>query len=104
MRASWKPLVDAFLERSVVRGVVLLIDIRRGAESEERDVLDVLAAQGVAAAVVLTKVDKASKAQRKPAALALQRELELSRPPIQCSAHTGEGIDALQRVLREWLV
>ena len=36
MRESWRPLIETYLDkRAVLAGVLLLIDIRRGAEQEE---------------------------------------------------------------------
>jgi GTP-binding protein len=100
MRASWRPLIEAFLrDRSALRGLVLLVDARRGAEGEERDLLDWLRASGVPALVVVTKADKLSKNKRKPAALAVQQDLALERPAILFSSLDGEGIAPLWRVI-----
>ena len=99
MRASWGPLVEGFLERPVVCGVILLIDIRRGAEKEERELLEFLSERKIATLAVLTKADKLAKSRRKPVATALTRELGLARPALLCSAHSGEGIDDLRKAV-----
>jgi GTP-binding protein len=100
MRASWRPLIEAFLrDRPVLRGLVLLVDARRGGEDEEHDLLDWLRASGVPAQVVVTKADKLSKNKRKPAALAVQQGLALERPAILFSSLDGEGIAPLWRAI-----
>ena len=95
MRSAWRPLVEAFLARESVRAVVILVDVRRGAEDEERELLEYLDSVGIAAQLVLTKSDKLPKARRKPAQLALSRDLALARAPLLCSAKTGEGVPEL---------
>jgi len=100
MRASWRPLIEAYLrDRLALRGLVLLVDARRGAEDEERDLLDWLREGRVPALVAVTKADKLPKNKRKPAALAVQQALGLERPAILFSALDGEGIVPLWRAI-----
>lgn len=100
MRASWRQLIEAYLARSgALRGVVVLIDARRGAEDEERDLLEWLRAEGIEPLVVVTKADKLPKAKRKPAGFAVQRALELKAPPLLVSAHTGDGMHELWKAI-----
>jgi GTP-binding protein len=100
MRASWRPLVEAYVQgREVLRAVILLVDARRGAEEEEQDLVAWLADLGVPVQVVLTKADKLPKSKRKPASGGVRRELGLPRDPIVSSAETGEGLPELWRFL-----
>ncbi|HKE17860.1 MAG TPA: ribosome biogenesis GTP-binding protein YihA/YsxC [Kofleriaceae bacterium] len=105
LRQAWRPLVESYLAgRDVLRAVVLLIDARRGAEDEERELLEYLAGLEVPVQVVLTKSDKLPKAKRRPAASAVRRELGLAREPLLCSAAGPEGpsgIDELWRFMLE---
>jgi GTP-binding protein len=102
MRASWRPLIEAYLrDRQALRGLVLLVDARRGAEDEERDFLAWLREGGVPARVVVTKADKLPKNKRKPAALAVERDLALERPAILFSSLDGEGILPLWRAIAQ---
>jgi len=97
-RDAWRPMVESYLTgRSVLRAVTVLVDARRGAGPEEADLLAWLDEAGIAPITVLTKADKLAKSKRKPAALALQRELGLARPPILFSATSGDGVDPLWR-------
>ncbi|HTJ47403.1 MAG TPA: ribosome biogenesis GTP-binding protein YihA/YsxC [Kofleriaceae bacterium] len=100
MRAAWQPLIEAFLgERSSLRAVVLLIDIRRGVEDEELDFVPWLVEKQVPVVVALTKADKLPKAQRLPAAQAAKKALGLKRDPILFSAQDDFGREELWRAI-----
>jgi GTP-binding protein len=97
-RLSWGPMIESFLEKRVgLRGVVILVDVRRGLESEEQELLEYLAHIKRKALVVATKVDRLSASQRKPAALKLARESGVRALPF--SSHTGEGREALWKAI-----
>jgi GTP-binding protein len=58
-QAEWRPLIEGYLRRStVLRGVVLLLDIRHTPTADDRAMLDFLAEIEVPTVVVLTKIDK----------------------------------------------
>ncbi|MFN8543139.1 MAG: ribosome biogenesis GTP-binding protein YihA/YsxC [Candidatus Binatia bacterium] len=103
-RRAWGPLVEGYLRtRPTLRGVVLVVDARRGVETEEEELLAFLAHHGRPAVVVATKLDKLG---RGPARTALQRLAERLGPEVPVlgfSAHTGEGRDAVWRLVRAWL-
>ena len=99
-RLGWGPLVEGYLRgRPTLRGVVLIVDVRRGLEAEETQVLDFAAAVTLPAAVVATKLDKLSRSQARGA---LER-LGGTPAAIGYSARTGEGRDALWRVIAGWI-
>jgi GTP-binding protein len=103
-RLAWGPLVEHYLgERPTLRGVVLVIDVRRGLEAEERDVLAYLAALGLPAAVVATKVDKLARGPGRWTVARLAASLAPAVPLIGFSARSGEGREALWRVLSAWI-
>lgn len=99
MRKSWKPLIESYLEgRHVLKAVVLLVDIRRGAEDEELDFTPWLLSKGLAVIPVMTKADKVSKSQRLPILSKLSRDLGHApglRKPILFSAQENLGVDEL---------
>jgi GTP-binding protein len=100
LRQAWQPLVEDFVtKRAVVRLVIVILDIRRGAEQEELDLLEWLDSIDKPAQVVLTKADKVVKSKRFPAAAAARRALGLARDPIVFSAETGDGVADLWRVI-----
>ncbi|MGB8330714.1 MAG: ribosome biogenesis GTP-binding protein YihA/YsxC [Polyangiales bacterium] len=93
-RKSWGPLIEGFLrERPGLRGAVVIVDIRRGAEADDLQLLEFLESVGVTPIVVATKIDKLPASKRKPAVSAL--ESALGRRLIPYSSVTGDGWDAL---------
>lgn len=80
--------------RGNLKGLILLIDARRGPQREELDLAASARERGLTLFVVATKGDKLKRSER-AAALARMRALETE--PILCSVHTGEGIDLLRR-------
>jgi GTP-binding protein len=102
-RRAWGPLVETYLARPTLRGVLLVVDVRRGIEAEERELLDFLAARGLPVALVATKLDKLGRGAARAALVALGAALASATPLTGFSAHTGEGRDALWRVVSAWL-
>jgi GTP-binding protein len=100
MRRGFGVLIESYVkEREALRAVVVIVDARRGAEQEEDELIAYLEQAGRHPIVVLTKVDKLSKAQRRPAAMAAKRRLGLTREPILFSAESLEGLDELWRAI-----
>jgi GTP-binding protein len=100
MRESWRPLIENYLaERKTLAGVLLLIDVRRGAQDEELDFVPWLEAREVPIVVALTKADKLAKNKRMLEVTSARKALGLKRDPYAVSAQTGDGIDALWRAL-----
>lgn len=89
--ASWKGLLESYLQtRTTLRAVIILVDIRRGIEEEERDLLEFLAQrEELAVVVVATKLDKLALNAQKPALAALKKESGVQ--VIGTSAETKVG-------------
>jgi len=103
-RRAWKPLVETYLrERPTLRGVLLVVDARRGIEGEEEELLAYLAALGRPAAVAATKLDKLGRAEARRALAAAGARLRGAVPLVGFSARTGEGRTALWRVVDAWV-
>ena len=98
-RRSWGPLIEGFLrERPGLRGAVVIIDIRRGTQDDDLQLLEFLDSIEVTPILVATKIDKLPASKRKLAVAALRREVD--RPLIGYSSVTGDGREALwQRIL-----
>ncbi len=93
-RRSWGPLIEGFLrERPGLRGAVVIVDVRRGAQDDDRQLLEFLRSISVTPIVVATKIDKLPASKRKLALDAIQREL--AEPVVAYSAVTGDGWEAL---------
>ncbi len=93
-RRSWGPLIEGFLEqRTNLQAVVVIVDVRRGVEPEDAQLLEFLKHLGRRALLVATKIDKLPSSQRKTHVLKIQRASGV--PAIGFSAVSGEGSDAL---------
>lgn len=92
-KAEWRPMIESYLRRTTqLRGIVLLLDIRREPSEDDRAMLDFLAEVEVPTIVALTKTDKLSKAAARESAVQIARSLALeAEQVIPFSAHTGEG-------------
>lgn len=92
-KAEWRPMIESYLRRTTqLRGIVLLLDIRREPSEDDRAMLDFLADLGVPTIVALTKADKLTKADARETVAKISRILSLEpEQVIQFSAQTGEG-------------
>jgi len=100
-KAQWRPLIESYLRRTTqLRGIVLLLDIRREPSDDDRAMLDFLAEMEVPTIVALTKMDKLTKAAALRQAADISRALALaSEQVIPFSAQTGEGrIELLEAI------
>src|SRR6266513_690991 len=90
-KAEWRPLIGAYLRRTTqLRGIVLLLDIRREPTDDDRAMLDFLADVEVPTIVALTKSDKFSKTAARTRAGEISSTLELEAGQvIQFSSNTG---------------
>jgi GTP-binding protein len=103
-REAWGPLVEHYLaERRTLRGVLVLVDVRRGIEADEEQLLEYLERLAVPAAIVATKSDKLGRAALGTAIAALARALGGRVPVVGFSARTGDGRAELWQVMTAWL-
>jgi GTP-binding protein len=97
-RQGWFAFVEQYLgHRKSLKAVVLLCDARRGVELDETELNHYLNDRGVTVIPVMTKADKLSKHERRPAADAVRRALGAA--PLIVSATDGDGMDALWKRL-----
>lgn len=62
VRAQWGPMIEQYLTvRETLRAMVLLIDMRREPQKEERDLIAWFTAHAIPHLIILTKADKLSK-------------------------------------------
>jgi GTP-binding protein len=97
---SWKGLIESYLkDRAALRAIIILVDIRRGIEEEERDLLEFLAQRkDLTVVVVATKLDKLALNAQKPALAAMRKESGVQ--VIGTSAETKVGReDVWSRIL-----
>jgi GTP-binding protein len=102
-KAEWRPMIESYLRRTTqLRGIVLLLDIRREPSEDDRAMLDFLAELGVPTIVALTKADKLTKADARETVSKISRILALEPDQvIQFSAHSGEGrVELLEALMQ----
>ena len=94
---AWKELLEGYLrERSSLRAVVILVDVRRGLEQEEDDLIEFLEQRaGLTIVIVATKVDKLSRSAQKPALSRLSAHQGKKLVVVATSAESGQGRDQL---------
>jgi GTP-binding protein len=97
VKQQWKRLVEGYLStRRALRAVVVIVDLRRGVEEEDAQLLAYLHALQVPAILVATKADKLAYAARQRRAREVAAAVE--RPVaalVICSAASGEGMERL---------
>ncbi len=97
-RRSWGPMIEGFLtHRAGLRAVVSIIDVRRGPEQDDLQLLEFLDHLEIPTIVVATKLDKLPSNKRKPAVHKLTKPL--GRKPIGFSSVTGDGVEAVWRLI-----
>ena len=100
-RGEWQGMIEGYLrQRASLRAVVILVDVRRGPEDEERQLVEFLGgrravseARPLEIIYVATKIDKVGAAQRKPALDTVKKMA--GGGVIGFSAVSGEGREAL---------
>lgn len=102
-RHSWQPLIDGYLRNtSQLRGIVLLLDVRRDPNAEDLAMLDYLAELEIPTLVVITKVDKLGSAARRERLEAIVAATGVDPSQvIASSAHTGAGRHELAEAVAE---
>jgi len=104
-RAAFAPLVESYLvhARVPLRGALVLVDARRGAQEEERALARWLADEKIAARAALTKCDKLKRSELAAARSALARALALPEAHVATvSADHGTGLAPVAEWLAEW--
>jgi len=103
-RKSWGPMIEHYLlSRPSLRALVLLVDVRRGVEPDDIELVEFWAQTKKPLVLVATKMDKLSKAQQLPALtkLRLAAKEGIQTRAIGFSAETDIGRAELWRAIME---
>ena len=97
-----------FSSRRNLRGVILLLDLRRGVTDLDRALMQLLAEQGISYLPVATKIDKLRSNPKRQALKELTKTIETSPgfpilPIVPVSALSGDGIPILWQRIDEML-
>jgi len=104
MREHWADLMaDYFETRKSLRGLFLIVDIRRQLTDYDRQMLNFADAVGLPAHVLLTKTDKLKRGQAAKALLEVRRDLGDTATVQHFSAQSRLGEDEARAKLDEFL-
>lgn len=98
-RRRWSTLIESYLlERPTLRAMLLVVDVRRGLEQEERELLELMATERssrlkVSSLIVATKLDKVPSSARKITLARLRPSTPL--PVLGCSIRMPDTIGEL---------
>lgn len=97
VRDAWQELIEWYLgEPGRVRGVVHLVDARLAPTEHDLSMVGYLASVGLPSLVILTKMDKLKRGERKKALTRAMSVLGLDEDQlVPFSAKTGEGREVL---------
>jgi GTP-binding protein len=100
-RDSWARLIDALADRESLRGLVLVVDARRGLMDGDEQLLAWAADRPVH--VLLSKSDQLKRAEARTLLARSAAQLE-GRGSVQLfSAHAGVGLDEVRGKIDVWL-
>jgi len=106
-RRTWAPLIGALRGRSSLRGLVLIVDSRRGVAPEDENLIawarEGERAEPMRVHVLLSKSDKLTRNEANQVLRTAKAALEGTATVQLFSAHDKTGIDEAQRVLQALL-
>ena len=95
-RASWRQLINQYLsERTCLRGVVVLMDIRHPLKEQDLHLIEWLQHTDLAVHVLLTKADKLSKSERQKTYFSVKKALPAHFSLTIFSVKDKLGVDTL---------
>jgi GTP-binding protein len=105
VRKKWGPMIEKYLlTRETLKGVVLIMDIRRTPGMEELQFIDWLGSFDIPAILILTKVDKLSKTKQTKQKIIIAETLNVDKDNlILFSAKTGRGKDDVWDAVKKLL-
>ena len=105
VKRKWGPMIETYLStRDNLKGVVLIMDIRRRPRPEELTLADWLNHYHIASIMVLTKTDKLSKSKQRIQMGLISQALSVGRHDlILFSAKTRQGTQDVWRSIEALL-
>jgi GTP-binding protein len=104
-RRTWAPLIGALRERACLRGLVLIVDSRRGVAPEDENLIEWAREGGKPLLVhaLLSKADKLTRSESIRALREAKTTLGETATVQLFSAFDKTGIDEAQKTLQRWL-
>ncbi len=102
---DWSQMIETYLSlRGNLKGLVLLMDIRRSWEQDEELLKQFCGKINLPVCVLLTKSDKCSKREIQDFTKNIRKTAELT-DVFPVSAQSGEGIEAVEEfIYRQWIL
>jgi GTP-binding protein len=106
VRKKWGPMIETYLSgRNTLKGVVVILDIRRTPREEEHNLIAWLEHYTIASILVLTKADKLSKTKLTKQRAAVARSLALDASDlILFSAKSRKGREDVWQAIEQLLL
>ncbi len=97
IKKQWGPMVERYLStRRTLKGVVVILDIRRRPRPEDAELINWLLENAIAVVLVATKADKLPKNRRIKQVRTICGDLGIAREDLLCfSAKTRQGLNQL---------
>jgi GTP-binding protein len=104
MRAHWDRVLSAYLlEREALRGLVIVVDIRRGISDLDQALIDMVG-DSLPLHILLTKADKLSRSAVRRALSETEKRLAASHHSLSAlSILDRQGLELLEQRCRAWL-
>jgi len=104
MRSHWDQVLSAFLlQRKALKGLVIVVDCRRGISELDQALIDMVSPQ-LPLHILLTKSDKISRSALKSEILKTQQQLDSDRHTVSSlSILNRQGLDQLEQRCGDWL-
>jgi GTP-binding protein len=102
-RNSWARMINALAGRESLRGLMLLMDSRRGVLEGDEALIAWAGAASCPVYVLLSKADKLTRNELAKASAAVRRELGTRAEVQPFSAISGLGLDQARRQIDHWL-
>jgi len=101
VRKKWGPMIETYItRRSTLKGVVMIMDIRRSPGLEEQNLTGWLAGHHIPIIRILTKTDKLSKTKRKKQLDMIAKALSVDEAACTMfSAKSGMGREEVWRAI-----
>ena len=103
VKRKWGKMIEGYLGgRRNLKALVIIMDIRRGMEADDRQLLEAMAHFGVQPILVFTKADKLSRNKATTKMRKLSESLQIpSKEFVLFSSHTGKGREQLWKRIEE---
>jgi GTP-binding protein len=104
MRSHWDKVLSGFLlQREALKGMVIVVDIRRGIADLDQALID-LVGSAIPVHLLLTKSDKLSRSAGKKEIMRTEQRMHQDQYSVSSlSTLNRQGLDQLEQRCREWL-